>query len=133
MPRVDWRVPACWLLAVFFLAAGLLHVVATPEFMKIVPPPVPLKREVVWLTGLLEITFAVGLVIPRLRRVTGWILAGYLLAVLPANVYMALERVEVAGVVLPDWLAWVRVALQFGLIWLVLRATRVQQPGVPIF
>lgn len=132
---IPWRTALCLVLAAFFLAAGLLHFRAWEEFTRIVPPFVPLKREVVWMTGAMEILFAAGFVVPRWRRVTGRVVALYLLAVLPANVWQAWARVAVAGMVLPDWAAWGRVALQVPLIWLVLEATaatvRVERPPAP--
>ncbi|MGB6231563.1 MAG: DoxX family protein, partial [Litorimonas sp.] len=85
------KVTVCILLAAFFALAGTAHFLLTDQFAAIVPPPLPFKREIVLLTGAMEIAFAVGLLVPRLRRVTGWGLAAFLLAVLPANIHMALE------------------------------------------
>ena len=118
------RATGCVLLAAFFLAAGILHFRAADEFAKIVPPFLPLKREIVLLSGAAEIVLASWLLVPLWRRAAGLVLSAYLLAVLPANVWQALARVEVAGIVLPDWLAWTRVALQFPLIAFVLAVTR---------
>ena len=118
-----WRAIAAWGFAVFFLTAGVLHFVAVEAFARIVPPWLPAPEAIVRLTGAMEIAFAAGLAVPRWRRVTGRVLALYLLAVLPANVYMALERIPVAGTVLPDWALWGRVALQFPLIAAILAVT----------
>ncbi|WP_298916779.1 DoxX family protein [uncultured Algimonas sp.] len=113
----------CWALALFFLAAGFAHFALTDDFAAIVPPPLPFKRQIVQLTGLMELVFAVGLVVPKWRRVTGWALAAYLLAVLPANIHMAIEGLPLGSLDTPAAL-WGRVALQFPLIALVLWATR---------
>lgn len=113
---------ACWVLAAFFAAAGLAHFLATDAFAAIVPPPLPAKRFLVQLTGAMELAFAVGLLVPRLRRVTGWALAAFLVAVLPANIYMALESMPLGPSSHPAWL-WGRVVLQLPLIIVVLWAT----------
>jgi len=116
------RNAACLLLAALFLAGGIAHFVLTDAFAAIVPPPVPLKREIVLLTGAMELAFAAALLVPQWRPVTGVLLAAYMLAVLPANVFMATNTA--AGLGLPPLLLWSRVAFQFPLIALALWATR---------
>ena len=115
------RTLTCWTLALFFAAAGMAHFALTDLFAAIVPPPLPFKREIVWLTGAMELAFAVGLVVPKWRRVTGWLLAAFLLAVLPANVFMAMEGMPL-GALESKAALWGRVALQFPLIAVVLWA-----------
>lgn len=112
----------CWLLALLFLLAGLAHFTATDSFAAIVPPPLPFKHQIVQLTGAMELVFAIGLIIPRWRRLTGWFLSAYLLAVLPANIFMALEGMPLGSMQSPAAL-WFRVFLQLPLIALVLWAT----------
>jgi len=117
-----FRTVICWGLALFFLLAGFAHFTATDSFAAIVPPPLPFKPEIVQLTGAMELVFAIGLVVPRWRRVTGWLLSAYLLAVLPANIFMALEGMPLGAMQSPTAL-WFRVFLQLPLIALVLWAT----------
>lgn len=109
----------CWLLAAFFLLAGITHFTQTDSFAAIVPPALPLKHLIVQITGAMELVFAVGLVVPKWRRITGWALSAFLLAVLPANIYMALAGISFGELSSPTAL-WVRVFLQFPLIALVL-------------
>lgn len=115
------RTLTCVLLALFFGLAGWAHFAQTEAFAAIVPPPLPFKREIVWLTGAMEWAFAIGLLVPRWRRATGWGLSAYLLAVLPANIYMAMEGMPLGPLDSPAAL-WGRVLLQFPLIALVLWA-----------
>ena len=75
-------------------------------------------------TGAIELALAVLIVPRKTRRLAGLLLAAYCLAVLPANVQMALDRTPVAGTLFPDWALWLRVALQFPLIALIVWATR---------
>lgn len=78
-----------WLLALFYAAAGVIHLVNPPPFLTITPPWVPLPEAVVALTGLAELAGAAGLLQPwsaPLRRAAGWGLAAYALCVWPANV-----------------------------------------------
>jgi uncharacterized membrane protein len=107
----------CWLMAAFYLAAGVLHLRYPEGFLPIMPDWVPAPREVVFLTGLAEISGAIGLVIPRLRQAAGIGLALYALCVLPANIKHAVE-----GIVIPElpsswWYHAPRLAFQSVLIW----------------
>ncbi len=122
-----------WALAVVFVGAGVLHVVATDAFLVAMPPFVPAPRAMIWLSGAAEIAGGIGLLWPResIRRAAGWGLALLLVVVYPANVHMAL-----AGVGGPAWALWARLPLQGVLIaWVLLasgavRGTRVDHLAV---
>lgn len=78
-----------WLLAVFYLAAGVIHIAHPAPFLAIMPDWVPAPGAVVLWTGIAEILGALGLVQPfarPLRRAAGWGLALYALCVWPANI-----------------------------------------------
>lgn len=111
-------------LAIFFLVAGVLHFYLGDAFARIVPPMLPFPLAIVWITGLMEIGFALALITKWRLPLTGVLLSAYLLAVLPANIYMAIEGIPLGGSALSPAVLWIRVALQFPLIVLVLWATR---------
>jgi uncharacterized membrane protein len=78
-----------WLLAVFYFAAGVIHLIKPAPFLSIMPTWVPAAEAVVLWTGVAEILGAIGLVQPfskPLRRAAGWGLAAYALCVWPANI-----------------------------------------------
>ena len=72
------------------------------------------------ISGVAEILGGIGLLIPRTRRVAGYGLALLLVAVFPANLYMAVAHVTFPGVLGNRWLQWLRLPLQVPLIWLAL-------------
>ncbi|MEP1229178.1 MAG: hypothetical protein ABJG88_00735 [Litorimonas sp.] len=123
------RVTFCVLLAVFFFVAGITHFTQDDSFAAIVPPLLPFKYEIVWITGGLELIFALGLLWPKYRQKTGFWLSLYLLAVLPANIYMAMAGIGFGDIEASSAALWLRVAMQFPLIALVLWASR---PGKTI-
>lgn len=107
-----------WALALVFVAAGALHL-ATPGFYDpAMPPWVPAPRVMIVVSGLAEIAGGAGLVQPsqRLRRAAGWGLTLLLVAVYPANVWMAMEGAS-------PWL-WARLPLQGVLVAAVLGVSR---------
>jgi uncharacterized membrane protein len=115
---LNWRT----LFAVVFVIAGVLHFVYTPVYMKIMPPFLPAPRLLVQLSGLAEILGGIGLLVPATRVPSAWGLVVLLIAVLPANVQMALDHARWPGI--PVWALWARVPLQVPLIWWAWRYTR---------
>lgn len=90
-----------WLLALFYLAAGVIHLALPAPFLGIMPAWVPAPEAVVLWTGVAEILGSVGLVQPfsgPLRQAAGWGLALYALCVWPANIHhFALDMAKVGG------------------------------------
>ena len=112
-----------WFFAVFFFYAGLMHFVQEESFTAIVPPFIPFPKLIVWTTGLMELVFAILLILPRYRKLAGFLLAPFLLAVLPANIYMAMNNIPFGEMSATPTTLWLRVALQFPLILSILWVT----------
>ena len=87
------------------------------------PLNVPYRTELVYLTGIFEILGAIGVWIPRLTRLTGFLLILMLIAILPANIYSAINRVEFGGHDAGPVYLLVRVPFQFFVIWWTYFAT----------
>ena len=118
-----WGVAA----ALFFMAAGVMHLVHPAPYRAIIPPRFPSPGALVLLSGIAEIAGGAGLLMPKLRRAAGWGLIALLLAVFPANIYMAVSPDSVPWNI-PHWLLWARLPLQIvfiGWVWAVaLRSVR---------
>jgi uncharacterized membrane protein len=111
--------------ALFFVGAGSMHFLRPEPYVKIMPPFVPWALTMVYISGAAEIAGGLGLIRRPFRRVAGWGLVALLIAVFPANIYMALDRVQVTANPLPLWLLWARLPLQLVLIWWVLWCSRI--------
>ena len=112
------------LLGSLFVGAGALHFLAPGAYERIMPPYLPLHRELVYLSGALEILGGLGLFPERTRAVAGIWFVLLLIAVWPANLQMLLDA-RAAGK--PSWwvaLLWARMPLQILLIAWVWRASR---------
>lgn len=99
-------------LALFYGAAGCLHLARAGAFLPIMPDWVPFPRAVVIVTGLCEIAGALGLLLPPLRRWAGLGLALYAFCVWPANFKHAFGAVDVGGLPTSWWYHGPRLALQ---------------------
>src|SRR5580698_6026039 len=91
------------LTALFFVAAGTLHFLRPDPYVKIVPPFVPWALGMVYISGVAEIAGGVGILLPVVRRTAAWGLVALLIAVFPANIYMALDHVQATANPLPVW------------------------------
>lgn len=111
------------LLAGLFVGVGVFHFVRPGAFARIVPPFLPNPRALVYVSGVAEIVGGLALLIPALRPWAGLWLVALLVAVFPANVYMALAPERAGFGLAPVWL-WLRLPLQLVLIawvWWVAR------------
>lgn len=75
-----------------FSAVG--HFAFTKGMSLMVPAFIPFKTGIVYLTGFIEIVFAIGVLIPAYRIFAAWSLIVFLVLVLPANIYAAIKRVD---------------------------------------
>lgn len=112
-----WKRVLLVLLGVTFVFAGVMHFVVPGFYEQIVPPQLPLRHAIVIVSGLAEIALGVGVLVPKTRRLSAWGLVALLVAVFPANVYMATSGVQLEG--LPSFMSqptptarWVRLPFQ---------------------
>lgn len=118
------RHAARWGMAIAMAFAGASHLFVATPFVQHLPSWVPLRAEIVLVTGLVEIALGIALLLPPpTRRRVGVALAAYLLAVFPGNVYVALFDVEVDGQPGGAY-PWVRLPLQLLFIAWALWCTR---------
>jgi uncharacterized membrane protein len=110
-------------LAALFITSGTLHFARPQLFEAIVPPQLGDPRVLVAISGAAELAGAVGLLIPATRRAAGLGLLILLVAVWPANIWMAIHAERFARVA-PAWALWARVPLQLPLLWWVERVSR---------
>ena len=110
-------------LGVFFITAGLIHFVATDEYVAMMPVYLPWHEELVYLSGLLELAGGIGVMTPAFRRASGIGLIVLLVAVFPANVHVAMHGLPVGQTQLPVWGLWLRLPLQIVFLYWVAKTT----------
>ncbi|WP_407270444.1 hypothetical protein [Radiobacillus sp. PE A8.2] len=105
------------LYSILLFGAGVLHFVHERSFRKIVPKMLPFRRAIVLVTGIFEIIFSVLLWVKKGQQFTGKLLALFMVAVFPANIYMAVKRISFqSGKQTNPWILWLRLPLQLPLI-----------------
>lgn len=105
------------LYSIILFGAGVLHFFHEKGFRKAIPKTLPFKKMIVLVTGVFEILFSVLLWMRRGQHITGRLLAFFMIAVFPANVYMAMKRISFRqGKQANPWILWLRLPLQLPLI-----------------
>ncbi len=128
MPR-----PSVVATSLLFTTAGIAHFAKPDFFESIVPEWFPNRRLANYATGAAEIALGLGLLSPRTRRMSAFALTALVTAVFPANLDMAVNRVEVKPVdgrltrqvgTATGPVNWLRLPLQFPLGWWLWREAR---------
>jgi len=114
-----WQASAGYALAVMFVLTGSAHFTGMKhDLERMVPRVFPRPMWIVYATGVLEFLGAAGLLLPKVRSLTGVCLIILLIAMFPANVRAAREGLLLRGK--PATALWLRVPMQglfIGLVW----------------
>ncbi len=86
-----------WVMAVAYVLAGFNHLVNPEFYVAIIPPGLPNPEWLNVIAGLAEIVLGVFLLEPRVRSLAAWGIIALLIAIFPANVYVAVENVGIDG------------------------------------
>lgn len=97
-------------LGLLFALAGLYHFINPAFYLRIMPPYLPWHLFLVYLSGFFETALGLLLFIPKYTRFAAWGLIALLVAVFPANVYMALNPQLFPDI--PPVALWLRLPLQ---------------------
>ena len=108
MPRL--KTISRYLLGIFFIAAGINHFLNTALYVSIMPPYLPWPLELVYISGVAEVALGFLLLIQRYAVLAAWGLVALCVAVIPANVHMAIHAELYPS--LPVAALWLRLPAQ---------------------
>jgi uncharacterized membrane protein len=113
------------LMGLSYVWIGCQHFINPSFFLKIVPPYLAFHLELVYLSGGFEIIFGLGLLFKKTRFYASWGLVFLLIAVYPANIYLAFNEIPQEAINVSSFMAsWVRLPIQFVLIWLAYKSSK---------
>jgi uncharacterized membrane protein len=104
-----------WILATFFILAGINHFRDAATYLGMMPAWVPWPTAANVVSGISEVAGGVGLLLPLVRRASGWCLIALLAAVFPANLHVALQG-YMPGSSFSPMVLWIRLPFQAVLI-----------------
>ena len=99
------------IMSILYIGVGIKHFTNPMWFIKIVPPILPFKLSLVYISGFFEILLGTMLLFPVTRYIAAWGLILLLIAVFPANIYLAMTNG--AALNTTPLIAWGRLPFQF--------------------
>tara|TARA_B100001250_G_scaffold253908_1_gene218437 strand:+ start:320 stop:682 length:363 start_codon:yes stop_codon:yes gene_type:complete len=78
-----------YIMSIFYIQIGIKHFTDPNWFLLIMPPYLPFHKELVYISGFFEIILGLMLIFKKTRFLAGWGLILLLIAVFPANIYLA--------------------------------------------
>jgi uncharacterized membrane protein len=125
----DFALSARVAMSMMLVFTAIGHFVFTKGMSMMIPQFIPFKESFIYLTGIFEILLAIGLLIPKLKVISGWTLIIFLLLMLPANIYASINNVNYQkGTFDGNGLAylWFRIPLQIlFIIWTYICTIRI--------
>ena len=109
--RILLEIGSIIIMSIFYVGIGIKHFTSPMWFVKIVPPILPYKLSLVYISGFFEILFGIMLLFPYTRYIAAWGLIMLLIAVFPANIYLAMTNG--AALNTTPLIAWGRLPFQF--------------------
>ncbi len=85
------------LMSIFYVRIGVHHFLDPEYFLNIMPPFLPYHLELVYISGFFEILLGLLLIFPKYRFYASWGLIILLIAVFPANIYLAQSEIAQQG------------------------------------
>ena len=103
--------------SIFYVIVGIKHFIEPEYFLSIVPPYLPYHLELVYISGLFEILFGLLILFPKYRYYGAIGLILLLVAVFPANIYLAQSKEAQEAIGATQEIATWRLPIQGVLIW----------------
>ncbi|MEH6592952.1 MAG: DoxX family protein [Halioglobus sp.] len=83
-----WQYLGLAIVFLWFMVGGITHFTSPEFFVDIMPPYIGWHLEIVYISGVLEVLGALGVLLPATRQLAGNCLFVLTIAVSPANIYM---------------------------------------------
>ena len=110
------KVISVYVMGIFYIIVGIKHFQDPSWFVQIIPPILPYKYELVYISGFFEVLLGILLMIPRFQSIAAKGLIALLICVYPANIYLAQTNGVALGI--SPLIAWGRLPFQFVFIGL---------------
>ena len=104
------KMVSIYIMSIFYIQIGVKHFTNPTWFMQIMPPYLPFHIELVYISGAFEIILGMMLIFSKTRYYAAWGLIMLLIAVFPANIYLAQTNGAAMGTTAA--IAWGRLPFQ---------------------
>lgn len=104
--------------SIFYSIVGIKHFIEPDYFLSIIPPYLPFHLELVYISGFFEILFGLMILFPKYRFYGSIGLILLLIAIFPANIYLAQSKEAQEAIGTSQQIAIWRLPIQGILIWI---------------
>ena len=117
-----------YVMSIMYVFIGIRHFTDPQYFLDIVPPQLPSKSFLVYLTGLIEVVGGAAILAQKTRKAGAYLLIFLLISVFPANIYLYLSETpqNLLGISKTD--ALIRMPFQIPLILLAFWHSKTNHP-----
>ena len=105
------KIISIYIMGLFYITVGIKHFQDPGWFVQIIPPILPYKYALVYISGLFEVLLGVLLMVPKFQSIAAKGLIILLICVYPANIYLAQTNGAALGI--SPLIAWGRLPFQF--------------------
>ena len=113
-----YKILTIFVMASMYVFIGIKHFTDPQYFLDIVPPQLPFKLFLVYLTGLIEVVGGVAILAPKTRKAGAYLLIFLLVSVFPANIYLYVSETPQSLLGISEADALIRMPFQIPLILL---------------
>ena len=113
-----YKILTIFVMGVMYVFIGIKHFTDPQYFLDIVPPQLPFKLFLVYLTGLIEVVGGAAILAPKTRKVGAYLLIFLLVSVFPANIYLYVSETPQSLLGISETDALIRMPFQIPLILL---------------
>ena len=114
----NFKLLTIYVMSIMYIFIGIRHFYDPQYFLHIVPPQLPFKLFLVYLTGLIEVVGGAAILAPKTRKAGAYLLIFLLVSVFPANIYLYVSETPQSLLGISEADALIRMPFQIPLILL---------------
>ena len=123
-----YKLLTIYVMGFMYVLIGIRHFTNAQYFLEIVPPELPFKLFLVYLTGLMEIVGGAAILSPKTRKLGAYLLIFLLVSVFPANIYLYVSETPQSLLGISKMDALLRMPFQIPLILLAFWHSKENHP-----
>ena len=123
-----YKLLTIYVMSFMYVLIGIRHFTNPQYFLDIVPPQLPFKLFLVYLTGLIEIVGGLAILSPKTRKAGAYLLIFLLVSVFPANIYLYVSETPQSLLGISKIDALIRMPFQIPLILLAFWHSKENHP-----
>ena len=123
-----YKLTTIYVMSFMYVLIGIRHFTSPQYFLDIVPPQLPFKLFLVYLTGFIEVVGGAAILSPKSRKAGAYLLIFLLLSVFPANIYLYVSEASQSLLGISKMDALIRMPFQIPLILLAFWHSKKNHP-----